>query len=101
MKCEGCHEKRAYFGYLNEGRKRWCSRCAASHAGSVDIASPKCEDCHRKQPSFGFPAEVCSLANSNAQSHYSAKVLQLAVWRVPFRESGAGAVVALRLTRAR
>ena len=56
-KCEGCQLKRPIFGFLAEGKKRWCSGCAKAHTGAVDIKRKKCESCGLKRPTFGLPSE--------------------------------------------
>jgi hypothetical protein len=49
-KCEDCRIKRPHFGFIAEGRSRWCGTCAkTAHPGATDICTPKCEDCIIKQ----------------------------------------------------
>ena len=55
--CEGCQLKMPSFGLPAEGKERWCSGCAKTHEGAVNVKHKKCEGCGLKRSSFGLPSE--------------------------------------------
>ncbi len=52
--CESCNEDQPFFGLSEEGKKRWCAKCAKQQNGAVTLQH-LCETCNEVQPSFGLP----------------------------------------------
>ena len=56
LMCEICGAVGATFGMAHDGKRRWCTSCKPSGAGSL-MNSKMCEDCSGKRANYGIPTE--------------------------------------------